>query len=375
MMNPTTTAFGTWSGGRYMHFGEALDDDQLIGLIRSGYEEGMRTFVTADTYGTGKADEMLGQALAPFARDSYCLVGAVGHDIYDGVRAGAKGYQRFTDPELRDESGYAEYLERATRKQLERCRSDYLDLILLHNPDTTGYTSRAVWDGMAALKEKGLSGRIGIAPGPANGFTVDLIDCFDHFGELLDWAMVILNPLEPWPGGLVLPTAEGHDIRVMTRVVDYGGLFHGDVLPGHVFKEGDHRNYRPKGWVEHAHEKISRIQEIADRHGLTLLQLASQWNLAQPAVECVVPTFIQEVGATARSIEDKVRELARLPEELRLTPAEIAEIRSIGDNVGCMELKGASTRYDELEETFPDRWAMRPELLAIAQREGIDPAW
>jgi aryl-alcohol dehydrogenase-like predicted oxidoreductase len=374
-MHPTTTAYGTWSGGRYMHFGEALDDDRLIALIRLAYEEGMRTFVTADTYGTGKADEMLGVALQPFDRDSYCLVGAVGHDIYDGVRAGAKGYQRFTDPELRDESGYAEYLERATRKQLERCGTDHLDLVLLHNPDSTGYTSRAVWDGMVALKDKGLTELIGIAPGPANGFTVDLIDCFEKFGEAIDWAMVILNPLEPWPGELVLPTAAGQGIRVMTRVVDYGGLFHGDVLPGHQFKEGDHRTYRPAGWVEHAHEKLGRMREIADGHGLTLLQLASQWNLAQPTVECVVPTFIQEVGEAAKQIEDKVRELASLPAELLLTHEEIEEIRAIGDNVGCMDLKGASTRYEDLEESFPDRWSMRPELLAIAQREGINPAW
>ena len=47
--------------------------------------------------------------------------------------------------------------------------------------------------------------------------------------------MVILNPLEPWPGELVLDAAARHDVRLITRVVDYGGLFHDDVLPGHEF--------------------------------------------------------------------------------------------------------------------------------------------
>ena len=37
--------------------------------------------------------------------------------------------------------------------------------------------------------------------------------------------MVILNPMEPWPGELVLPAAERHDVKLITRVVDYGGLF------------------------------------------------------------------------------------------------------------------------------------------------------
>ena len=59
--------------------------------------------------------------------------------------------------------------------------------------------------------------------------------------------MVILNPLEPWPGELCLDAAAEHGIRVITRVVDYGGLFWDDVLPGHEFAESDHRRFRPAG--------------------------------------------------------------------------------------------------------------------------------
>ena len=53
--------------------------------------------------------------------------------------------------------------------------------------------------------------------------------------------MVILNPLEPWPGELCLAAAERHDVKLITRVVDYGGLFWDDVRPGHVFPPRDHR--------------------------------------------------------------------------------------------------------------------------------------
>ena len=48
------------------------------------------------------------------------------------------------------------------------------------------------------------------------------------------------------------------------------------------------------------------------------MQLACQWNLAHEAVECVVPTLIQELGEGARPIEDKRAELAALPAEQRL---------------------------------------------------------
>src|SRR6476659_9907011 len=204
-MDLTRTAYGTWSGGRYMHFGEALDEKRFISVIQHAYEKGIRTFMTADVYGNGQADEMLGRALSGIPRNSYCLIGAVGHDFYTGKREGSKGYPWFTDPSLRGPTQFAEYLKMATERELERTRANKFDLLLLHNPDWVGYSSHAVWDGMSAVKAAGLTDQLGIAPGPANGFTLDLLHCFERFGDTIDWAMVILNPLEPWPGSLALP--------------------------------------------------------------------------------------------------------------------------------------------------------------------------
>ena len=124
-----------------------------------------------------------------------------------------------------------------------------------------------------------------------------MIDCLERFGDRIDWAMVILNPLEPWPGELVLPAAERHDVKLITRVVDYGGLFHDDVLPGHEFPRYDHRGFRPAGWVEAGRAKLEAMRPIAERHGLTMLQLACHWNLAHGPVACVAPTLIEEPGS------------------------------------------------------------------------------
>jgi aryl-alcohol dehydrogenase-like predicted oxidoreductase len=109
-MQLTRTAFGMWSGGRFMHFGEPLSDDRLIDLVRLAYMKGIRTFLTADVYGTGDADTLLGRALDGMQRDSYCLVGAIGHDFYEGKRDGSKGFPRFTSPTLRKPGDYASYL-------------------------------------------------------------------------------------------------------------------------------------------------------------------------------------------------------------------------------------------------------------------------
>ncbi|KAB2640018.1 MAG: aldo/keto reductase [Verrucomicrobia bacterium] len=371
-MEPTTTAYGTWSGGRFMHFGETLSEERFSGCIRSAYEAGIRTFVTADVYGNGKADELLGSALQGVPRDTYCLVGMIGHDFYHGQRQGSRGYPRFTDAALRGVDEYAGYVQMATSRSLERCATDHFDLLMLHNPDNCGFTSEAVWQALQAVKDEGLTSQLGIAPGPANGFTLDLLACFEKFGELMNWAMLILNPLEPWPVGLTLPACERHGIKVLTRVVDYGGVFHGDLSAGHAFKPGDHRTFRPEGWVEAALAKVVRMRPFANQHGLTLLEFASIWNLSQPAVASVVPTFMQESTAAARPIEGKIREFARLP-DLRLSPQEVAAVSLIGDNTGCMTLKGASHRHTTSER--PDEWPMRQELLELAARHGLGADW
>jgi aryl-alcohol dehydrogenase-like predicted oxidoreductase len=370
-MDPTTTAVGTWSGGRFMHFGEPISDERLQALLRPG--GGVDTVITADVYGAGEADSLLGSALEGVDRDSYCLVGAIGHDFYTGERDGAKGFPRFTDPRLRGPEGYAEYIRMATERSLERCGVERFDLLLLHNPDRTGYSSPVVWEGMQAVRDAGLTRLLGVAPGPANGFTLDLIDCVERFGSQIDWAMIILNPLEPWPGELVLDAAQSNDVKLITRVVDYGGVFHDDVLPGHSFAEYDHRKFRPDGWVQAGREKLERMRPIAERHGLSMLQLACAWNLAQPAVHCVAPTLIQESGPQARTIEEKRAELAAVGAVgTRLSDQELREIREIGENVGCMTLKGASVEHEG--PARPDRWGLDEELTAVAYRWGIDPS-
>jgi aryl-alcohol dehydrogenase-like predicted oxidoreductase len=368
-MEITRTAYGTWNGGRFINYGEPLPDERWINVVQHAYRQGIRTFITADVYGAGAADELLGCALAGLPRDSYCLVGAVGHDFYKAQRQGTTGFPRFTDPSLRTPREFKDYLRMATEKSLQRCRVGKFDLLLLHNPDFMGYGNDMVWNGMGALREAKLADRIGIAPGPANGFTLDLLLSFERFGPLIDWAMIILNPLEPWPGTLVLPAAAQNNVKVMTRVVDGGGLFQGDVKPGHPFATHDLRTFRPSGWLEAGHEKLKQLRPFSEKYGVTLLQLACLWNLSQVPVECVIPTLMQEVAPAARSLESKVDELAALP-DLKISPEDIERIARIGANQGCMQLKGANR--DHMTPPEADKWGLSPDLEAVGRRWGID---
>ena len=140
-----------------MHFGEPLDDERLEALVRPG--DGIDTVLTADVYGAGDADLMLGHAVAGLDRDSYCLVGAVGHDFVDGERDGPRGFPRFTDPRLRGPDGYADYLRTAAEASLERVGASAFDLLLLHNPDRIGFTSERCGARWPALRDDGLDRR------------------------------------------------------------------------------------------------------------------------------------------------------------------------------------------------------------------------
>ena len=86
-----------------------------------------------------------------------------------------KGFPRFTDPSLRGPDHYAAYLRRAAERSLDAIGVSRFDVLLLHNPDRTGYESAEVWAGHGRAPRRGLTDEIGIAPGPANGFTLDLI--------------------------------------------------------------------------------------------------------------------------------------------------------------------------------------------------------
>ncbi|MGE4426849.1 MAG: aldo/keto reductase [Solirubrobacteraceae bacterium] len=367
-------ALGAWSGGRFLHYGRTLEDDEFTTLMRP--DERLSTVITADVYGAGQGDSDVGRAIAAsdLPRERVRLVGAIGHDFYTGERQGAKGFPRFTDPTLRGPDGYADYLRMAAERSLERCGADRFDLLLLHNPDLVGYTSEAVWDGMVALRDQGLTRGIGIAPGPANGFVLDLLSCLDRFGEAIDWAMLILGPMEPWPAGLVLRACEHHGVRVLTRVTDYGGIFWGDLHPDTPLPEQDHRRYRPDGWIERGRSVVDQVERIGRPHRLTPMQVAVQWTLSQPAVACVAPTIIAEMPGGAvpvRTVEEKRAELAAVPAHVRLTPTELERITALGDNSGSMALKGASPVYDG--EVRADQWPLGAEHTAVARRWGIDP--
>ena len=266
----------------------------------------------------------------------------------------------------------------ATERSLERCGVDALRPAAAAQPRPHRLlAARPSGRACRRVRDAGLTRLLGVAPGPANGFTLDLIDCFERFGELIDWAMIILNPLEPWPGELALDAAAARTTSsVITRVVDYGGLFHDDVLPGPRLRRATTtaRSAPPAGSRQGRDEARADASRSRTRHGLT--HAAARLRVeprARRRSRCVAPTLIQESRRRRPPIEDKRAELAAVTRRpLPLTAEEVEAIGAIGENRGCMALKGASPDYAASPRA--DRWELNERAArASPARWQIDP--
>ena len=243
-------------------------------------------------------------------------------------------------------------------------------MLLLHNPDRVGYTSPAVWEAMAGLREAGLCNAIGVAPGPANGFTLDVIGCLERFGDLIDWAMLILNPLEPWPGGWRCRPASATACACWRAWSTTAGCST-TTCPTRA------RSARPTIAATARPAGSRRGGRASTSCARSPTATASRCcscrppgRSPSPRCRCVAPTLIQEAGAAAKPVEAKRAELAAVPREPVLDEAELAAIAAIGDNTGCMALKGASPRHEGAER--PDAWPLDDELREVGRRFGIE---
>ena len=187
-------------------------------------DEAIRTVLTADVYGEGEADRLLGRALA--GRGPRRIQPRRRRRAMTSTRARARGPRasRASPTRALRGAGRVRRLpadgDRAQPGAPGRRRAS----TCCCSTTPTARATRARPSGTAWRRcaTAGLTRRIGVAPGPANGFTLDVIDCLERFGDRIDWAMVILNPLEPWPGELCLPRGrrarrQGHHARRRLR--------------------------------------------------------------------------------------------------------------------------------------------------------------
>jgi aryl-alcohol dehydrogenase-like predicted oxidoreductase len=293
-------SLGTWQfGGEW----GAFDEGQAIATIRRAHERGVNLFDTAQAYGFGVSERVLGRALADVLRERR-----------DEVVLATKGGLRIEgDRLLRDTS--PAWLRRGVEESLRALGVDHIDLYQLHWPDADT-PPEATGEALLELVQEARIGHVGVS-----NFDAAQMDALSR--------TVPVETLQP-PYHLfrreieadVLPYAREHDIGVLI----YGPLAHG-LLGGRMseattFAEGDwrreSRDFRGEAFRRNL-ETARELERFARDRGHTLPHLAVAWTLAHPAVHVAI------VGARTPEQLDQLLGAA----DLRLGQDELAEIDRI----------------------------------------------
>jgi aryl-alcohol dehydrogenase-like predicted oxidoreductase len=302
----STIGFGVWTISTGW-WGDVSDDDACA-LLRQAFDQGVTFFDTADTYGEGRGERLLAQALGD-VRDQVTIATKFGYDIYSPWER--KGHQE----RPHDWSpGFARF---ALERSLERLGTDHVDVWQLHNPRMDALESDALWEAVDAAKSEGLVRAVGVALGPAIGWRDEGV--FALREREMDALQIIHNMLEQDPGAELLDLARERGVGVMVRVPHSSGMLEGKYTRDTVFEANDHRRHRKREWLLEGVEKVERLRFLTEGTGRTLGQAALLWLLADPAVTTTLPNIygaeqLEEFAAAADCTPLTDDELARVAE-------------------------------------------------------------
>jgi aryl-alcohol dehydrogenase-like predicted oxidoreductase len=322
----SAVGFGVWTVGTT--WWGVKDEDMAVRLLRRAYDLGITFFDNADTYASGRAEELQRRALQG-VRGKIVIGTKFGYDIYNNPER--PGQQE------RPHDWTPQYLRKALEGSLQRLGTDYLDYYQLHNPRLDAIQRDDLWAELDKLKAEGLIRAYGTALGPAlNERQIEegLASIRDRRAP----TQIIYNLLEQMLGEQILPVAEREGVGVMARVPHASGLLEGYMTLETEFEPGDHRNWRMttnarrKAWMEDGLQKVEQLNAQL-LEGRTIGQLALQFALRSPAMASVIPNIYDEKG-----LEEYAATFAAAP----LTEDEYAGIQTLyRDNFGLStDLRG-----------------------------------
>jgi aryl-alcohol dehydrogenase-like predicted oxidoreductase len=302
----SVVGFGAWEAGGD-EWGPNPSDEQVIEAVRAGLDAGINWIDTAEVYGNGTSEELMGRAVEG-RRDQVLIASKV------APRPEGTGFR-------------ADQVRRACEKSLKRLGTDVIDLYQLHWPDETGVPLEETWEAMTALADEGLVRFIGVS-----NFDQEQIErclAIRHVDSLQP-QFSLLNPenrqLIQWCG------------ERGVGVVAYGPLAFG-LLTGAISKDTqfDARDWRSgkgggesygrlfaPGKIERSLAVVDGLRPIAERLGVTLAQLALAWTFHQSGVTSAIagsrnPEHVRQ-NAAAGEVELDEATLAEIEEFIPLGP-------------------------------------------------------
>jgi aryl-alcohol dehydrogenase-like predicted oxidoreductase len=271
----SVVGLGCWQLGG--DWGEVPEDDAL-GVLAAAVDAGVTLLDTADVYGDGRSERLIGR----FLRER----GA------DGLTVATKAGRR-ADPHV-SEAFTLDALRGWTDRSRANLGVDRLDLVQLHCPPTPVYDDDSVFDALDTLVDDGA-----IA---AYGVSVETVDEALRALERPGVAtlQIIVNVFRRKPLERVLPLAAERGVGVLARVPLASGLLSGKYDESTQFAADDHRSFNRHGEAFDVGETFSGVpfdvgvraaREVAAlaRPGETTAQLALRWLIDQPGVTSVIP--------------------------------------------------------------------------------------
>jgi aryl-alcohol dehydrogenase-like predicted oxidoreductase len=294
--------FGAWAigGHKHGHSYGPTDNAASLKAIARALERGCTFFDTADIYGHGLSEKLLGQALQK-QRQACIIATKVGNDFYHGP------VRKNFDPD---------YIRMAVDKSLERLRTDYIDLYQLHNPPLMMLQRREHYEVLDELKQAGKIRFYGVSVHDAYEGTMAI-----NTGKP-DAIQVVYNLLRPDARDELLPLAREQDIGLIIREPLASGMLTGKYTADTIFPEGDIRATWPREYLMMQIQVVEKFRFLAREGQRTLAQAALRFVLDEPAVSVVI-SGIKTVGHAEENLA--ASELAPLNDEERQAISDLLE--------------------------------------------------
>jgi aryl-alcohol dehydrogenase-like predicted oxidoreductase len=292
----SVVGLGTWQLGA--DWGEVREED-AIAVLDAAVDAGVTFFDTADVYGDGRSEQLIGRFLKERPDAPITVATKMGRRVE-------------LDPDLYTLDNFRAWTDRS-RANLG---VDRLDLVQLHCPPTPVFSSDAVFDALDALVDEGRIAAYGVSVETC----AEALTAIARPGTAS--VQIILNPFRLKPLERVLPAAEAAGVGIIARVPLASGLLSGKYTKDTVFAANDHRTYNRHGEAFDQGETFSGVDyatgveaavqfaELAPE-GATPAQTALRWILDQPGVSTVIPGARNPEQAKANAA---AADLAPLPE-------------------------------------------------------------
>jgi aryl-alcohol dehydrogenase-like predicted oxidoreductase len=288
----------------------AVDESDALAVLRAAVEGGVTFIDTADVYGDGRSERLVGQVLKS----------------YEGLAVATKMGRRVDQvPSNYTLDNFRAWNDRSRRN----LGVDSIDLVQLHCPPTPVYSNDEVFDALDTMVDEGRIASYGVS----------VETCAEALTAIarpnVSSVQIILNAFRLKPLDEVLPAARAAGVGIIARVPLASGLLSGKYDEHTTFSADDHRTYNRHGEAFDVGETFSgvdfatglaavrRLTAVLPA-GTTMSQFALRWILDQPGVTVVIP------GARNPTQVDANTSAATVPS---LTEAQLADVRTTYDDL------------------------------------------